>query len=122
MSRRNKIILVTGSLVIFLCFAGFIIFQSYFVRAVRVPTGAMANTIVPGDCLYARRLFGEVKRGDIIIFAYPGEPSTRYVSRVVGLPGESIQVKGTSIIVNAQPIPEQRVLVEPPGDYQFDAL
>ena len=122
MSRRNKIIIISGASLVFLCFAGFIIFRSYFVRAVRVPTGAMANTIVPGDCLYARRLFDDVKRGDIIIFAYPGEPATRYISRVVGLPGESIQVQDTSVVVNGQPIPEQRVFVKYPYDYDFGVL
>src|SRR5881394_1845942 len=105
MSLRNKIIIVSGALLVLGFFAGLTIFQNYFVRAVRVPTGAMANTIVPGDHLLVDRLFGEVKRGDIIVFSYPGEPSIRYVARVVGLPGETIQMQGTSVYVNDQPIP-----------------
>jgi len=122
MSLRNKIIVAAGAVLVFVCLGGLIILRTYVFRAVKVPTGAMANTIVPGDCLYARRLFGDVKRGDIVIFAYPGEPSIRYVSRVVGLPGETIHMQGTSIYVNGQPIAEQRVFVKYPYDYEFGVL
>ena len=122
MSSRNKIIVIAGAVLVFVCLGGLIIFRSYFVRAVKVPTGAMANTIVPGDHLFTKRLWGELKRGDIIIFAYPEQPSIRYVSRVVGLPGESIHVQDTSVYVNGQPIPEQRVFVKYPYDYEFGVL
>jgi signal peptidase I len=122
MSLRNKIIVAAGAVLMFVCLGGLIIFRSYFLRAVKVPTGAMANTIVPGDHLFTKRFLGEVNRGDIIIFAYPEQPSIRYVSRVVGLPGETIQMQGTSVYVNGQPIPEQRVFVKYPYDYEFGVL
>lgn len=121
MTLRNKII-ISGALLAFVCFVGLIICRMYFIRAIRVPTDAMANTIVPGDCMYVRRLFGALKRGDIILFAYPGEPSVRYVARVVGLPGETIYMRDTSVYVNGQPIPEQRVYVKYPYDYEFGVL
>jgi signal peptidase I len=89
---------------------------------IRVPTGAMANTVVPGDCLIARRLFAEVKRGDIIIFRYPRQPSIQYVSRVVGLPGETILVRDTKVYVNDKPLTEQRVFVKYPYDLDSGVL
>src|SRR5436190_20543448 len=113
MRLRNKII-IAGALLVFVSLTILISCRAYFIRAVRVPTGAMANTIVPGDCLFANRLFGEVKRGDIVLFKYPSEPAVSYVSRVVGLPGETIHVQGTAIFINDKQIPEQRVYVEYP--------
>ena len=122
MSRRSKILIVVGALLVLGCFAAVQIFQTYFVQAVRVPTGAMANTIVPGDHLYVQRMFGDVKRGDVIMFSYPREPSIRYIARVVGLPGEAIYMRGTSVYINDRPIPEQRVFVKYPYDFEFGVL
>jgi signal peptidase I len=120
-SRLRKIIII-GAIICFAGLAGLMVFRLFFVRAVRVATGAMANTIVPGDCLFANRLFGELKRGDIVLFKYPGEPAVSYVSRVVGLPGETIHVQGTAISINDKQIPEQRVYVQYPYNYEVGVL
>jgi signal peptidase I len=115
-------IVIIGAILVLTGVVGLGIFRILFVRTVRVPTGAMANTIVPGDCLVARRLFGSLKRGDLVIFAYPGDPSTHYVSRVVGLPGETILARDTSVYINDQAIPEQRVFVKYPYDFEYGVL
>jgi len=73
----------------------------------------MSNTIVPGDHLIVKRTIGVVERGDLIVFKWPKDPSIRYVSRVVGLPGETIAVRGRKIYINGQELPEQRVTVKP---------
>jgi signal peptidase I len=92
-----------------------------FLKAVRVPTASMANTIIPGDhLLVKRRAFGEISRGDLIIFDYPKDRSVKYVSRVVGLPGEAIELRGTSIYINGKELPEQRVIVN--QDFESEAL
>jgi signal peptidase I len=121
MRLRNKII-IGGAVLVFVSLIVLVSCRSYFIRAVRVPTSAMSNTIVPGDCLFVWRLSGDVQRGDIVVFAYPGEPSIRYISRVIGLPGETIQVQGTSVLINGQAIPEQHVFVKHPTDFDFDVL
>jgi len=79
----------------------------------------MANTIIPGDHLIVKRLFGEVKRGDLIVFRYPSQPSQQYISRIVGLPRETIEARDSLVYINGNPLPEQRVLVKP--DYDFDS-
>lgn len=94
--------------------AAFGIYASVFMRMVRVPTGAMLNTIVPGDRLVVHRSFGTINRGDIVVFQYPGD-SAYYVARIVGLPGETIQVQGKLVLVNGRALDEQRVLVESEG-------
>ena len=60
-----------------------------------VPTGSMENTIMSGSRMIGFRvayLFGEPERGDIIVFRYPDDPSQYFVKRVIGLPGETVEV------------------------------
>ena len=109
--------------------------MTFIVQAVKVPTGSMQNTITIGDHLLVNKfLFApgaslpflpqrEIRRGDIIVFKYPGNPKdpigdqspnnipfkTNYVKRVIGLPGDHIQVKEKTVYVNDQPLPEHQI-------------
>ena len=91
------------------------IYRVFFLWTVRVPTGSMMNTILPGDRLMAHRSFGDIGRNSIVIFQYPGD-SNNYVARVVGLPGETIQIRGRSISINATELAEQQIQVTPEDD------
>jgi signal peptidase I len=114
MSKKAKtLIVVAGAL--FLAIAGVATYFLIYYRIVNVPTGAMANTIIPGDRLLCRMHVGEIKRGDIIIFKLPTDPKVMYVKRVIGLPGETIQVKGHRVFVNGKELPEERALIRLPG-------
>jgi signal peptidase I len=118
----GKKIIIVSSILILTGIVGLVVLQYLFFKNVRVPTSSMSNTIVPGDCLVAHRLFGGLKRGDLVIFAYSGQPSIYYVSRVVGLPGETIFVRDALVYVNGQPIPEQRVYVKYPYDFEYGVM
>lgn len=109
--------------------------MTFIVQAVKVPTGSMQNTIKIGDHLLVNKFIfapgeslpflpqREIRRGDIIVFKYPGNPYnpagdnrpdnrpilTNYVKRVIGLPGDRIRIEGQNVIVNDQVIPEHRV-------------
>ncbi len=106
--------------------------MTFIVQAVKVPTGSMQNTITIGDHLLVNKFIfapgeslpflpqREIKRGDIIVFKYPGNPYnpaddnrsdnvpilTNYVKRVIGLPGDHIRIEGKNVIVNDKVIPE----------------
>src|ERR1700754_5101451 len=107
--------------------------MTFVVQAVKVPTGSMQNTITIGDHLLVNKFIfapgkslpflpqREIKRGDIIVFKYPGNPYepnrdyerpdnrpilTNYVKRVIGLPGDRIRIEGKNVIVNDKVIPE----------------
>lgn len=87
-----------------------------------VPTGSMENTIMPGDRIIALRLtyyFSEPQRGDIVVFKYPDDESTLYVKRVIGLPGETVEVKDGKVYINGadKPLNDDFVKDEPVGDY-----
>ncbi len=102
--------------------------MTFIAQAVAVPTGSMQNTINIGDHLFVNKfIFGkptpvlgrllptrEIKRGDIIVFKLPDDPKINYVKRVIGLPGDKVQVKGQRVFVNDKELPEERALVEPP--------
>lgn len=110
---------------------------TFVVRSVNVPTGSMENTIHAGDFLLVNKfIFGPdegnlatsttpvnfnldailphrpIRRGDIIVFKYPPDPTQNYVKRVIGLPGETIEIRGKRILINKQELPELRALVE----------
>jgi signal peptidase I len=112
--------------------------MTFIVQAVKVPTGSMQNTITIGDHLLVNKFIfapgqslpflpqREIKRGDIIVFKYPGnkyDPRrderpdnkpivTNYVKRVIGLPGDHIRIEGRDVIVNGQILPEHRIEAE----------
>jgi signal peptidase I len=113
--------------------------MTFIVQAVKVPTGSMQNTITIGDHLLVNKFIfapgeslpflpqREIRRGDIIVFKYPGNPYnpsldnrsdnrpilTNYVKRVIGLPGDRIRIEGNTVIVNDEVVPEHRIEVMP---------
>ncbi|HEV3470837.1 MAG TPA: signal peptidase I [Pyrinomonadaceae bacterium] len=119
--------------------------MTFVVQAVKVPTGSMQNTILIGDHLLVNKFIfapgppmaflpqREIRRGDIIVFKYPGvypteqfltknvQPTkpfeTNYVKRVIGLPGDRVEVRGVEVIINGEPLAENRVVaVNPPRE------
>ncbi len=102
--------------------------MTFIAQAVAVPTGSMQNTINIGDHLFVNKfIFGkptpvlgsllptrEIKRGDVIVFKLPDDAKINYVKRVIGLPGETVQVKGRRVFVDGRELPEERAFVEAP--------
>lgn len=74
-----------------------------------VPTESMMNTIMVNDRIFANRLaylFSEPKRGDIVVFRYPDNEKILYVKRIIGLPGETVEIKNQKVYINNEPINE----------------
>jgi signal peptidase I len=105
-------------------------FMTFVAQAAEVPSASMENTIYVGDrFLINKFIFApgpaafflpqrEIRRGDIIVFKYPAEsvPSqnivqfeTLFIKRVIGLPGDTIDVRGPHIYINKELLPEYRV-------------
>lgn len=80
-------------------------------RTFKIPTEGMSPTIKKGDWFIATPT-EEIKRGDIIVFKYPKDTSIWYVFRVVGLPGETVELKDNKVLVNGNLIDEAYVLPE----------
>jgi signal peptidase I len=123
--------------------------MTFILQAVTVPTGSMQNTILIGDYLLVNKFVftpgghelpflpqREIKRGDIIVFKYPGNKlhpendrrhgdsaipyQVNYVKRVIGLPGETVEFRDNQVFINGQLLPENRLIADPPtpGDQQ----
>lgn len=105
-----------------------ILLKNYVVINADVPTGSMENTIMPGDRLIGNRLAylkDTPERGDIIIFRYPDDEEELYVKRVIGLPGETVDIKDGKIYIDGATEPmEEDYLKEQwtvaTGDYHFE--
>ena len=68
-----------------------------------VPTGSMQDTIQPGDRLIGSRLAyikDNPERGDIVIFKYPVDEDEVYIKRVIGLEGETIEIRDAKVYIN----------------------
>lgn len=100
----------------------FVINKFILVNAV-VPTGSMETTIMSGDRMYGNRLAylkDDPERGDIVIFKAPDDESQLYVKRVIGLPGDTVNIVDGKVYINdsAEPLDESGYLnVEPLGSF-----
>lgn len=114
MSKKVKVLIAVAAAV-FLIMAGVVIYFRIYYRLVRVATGSMANTIILGDRMLCRMYAGEIKRGDIVLFKLPTDPKVMYLKRVIGLPGEKIQVRSHRVFINGNELPEERALIRLTG-------
>ncbi|MBS4900393.1 MAG: signal peptidase I [Clostridiales bacterium] len=81
----------------------------FIIMNAKVPSGSMKDTINEGDRIVGLRLayaFSSPKRGDIIIFKYPDNESTKYVKRVIGLPGDTVSFKDGDVYINGEKLNE----------------
>lgn len=79
--------------------AAFII-NNFIIINATVPTGSMENTILAGDRVIGLRLsyiFNKPERGDIVVFKYPLDETKTYIKRVIGLPGETVEIEDSKI-------------------------
>lgn len=96
--------------------------NSFLIVNAEVPTGSMENTIMAGDRILALRTsywFGEPERGDITVFRYPDDPTgnTLYVKRIIGEPGDTVQVEDGEIYVNGEALEEDYIAEITEGDF-----
>lgn len=80
-----------------------------------VPSDSMQNTIHVGDRLVTNRLaytFCSPKRGDIIVFPYPDDESILYVKRIIGLPGEKVDIIDGEVYIDGEKLQEDYVSSE----------
>ena len=96
------------------------IINNYVIIKAEVPTGSMEHTIEVDDCILGYQLayvFSEPERGDIVIFPYPDNPEVTYVKRVIGLPGETVEIKNGAVYIDGEPIAEPYLKEEMRGEY-----
>src|SRR5262252_10366266 len=104
--------------------------RTWVVQAFKIPTGSMENNLLIGDHLLVNKfIFGPtplaigrhtlpvrpIRRGDIVVFKYPEEPDRDFIKRVIGLPGETLEVREKKVYINGTPLDEPYVhFLQPP--------
>ena len=106
------------------------IVRIFFYQPFNIPSGSMKDTLLVGDYLFVsklsygysrysfpwgpnlfsgRILSSQPKRGDVAVFKLPRDNSTDYIKRVIGLPGDEIQMRGGVLHINGKAVPKKRV-------------
>ena len=116
--------------------------RTFIVQAFKIPTGSMEPNLLVGDHLLVNKFkfaptltsvekmvlpIDEIKRGDVIVFKYPEDPERDFIKRVIGLPGETIELRNKKVHINGKPLdePYAHFLFPPdeegqPADANFD--
>lgn len=102
----------------------FLIIRTFLVEAFQIPSGSMERTLLAGDFLFVNKAvygaqipgtkarlpgFETPRRGDVIVFEFPKDPSLNYVKRVIGAPGDVVEMRGGQVYVNDVPLEEPYV-------------
>lgn len=98
-----------------------LVIRAFVIQAFKIPSGSMKPTLLVGDhilvnkFIYGVRLpflnteiihFTNPKRGDIVVFRYPVDPSKDFIKRVIGTPGDIVKIQDKRVYVNDQPLDE----------------
>jgi len=115
--------------------------MTFVVQAFQIPTGSMEPTLLVGDFLLVNKLVyacaptpleaailprRRLARQDIVVFKYPNELSKDFVKRVIGLPGEKLEIKNKQIFINDRPLEEKykvhndSQIIAKTGAYSYD--
>ncbi len=96
-----------------------LLLRSFIFEPFRIPSDSMMPTLLDGDFIivnkyaYGLRLpvinrkildVGEPRRGDVVVFRWPVDPSTNFIKRLVGLPGDHVEVQDNRIVINGKPV------------------
>ena len=99
----------------------FLVIRTFFVEAFKIPSGSMENTLQVGDFLLVNKLvYGaevpfthtrlprlrEPQHGDVIVFEWPEDLTKNFVKRVVGLPGDTIEMRDGKLVRNSELVSE----------------
>ena len=96
--------------------------DTFVIVNAQIPSGSMENTIMTGDRVFGNRLaykFSDPKRFDIIIFKYPDDESQLFIKRIIGLPGETVEIHDGNIYINASDTPLEDVDIKEPMEGSF---
>ncbi|MDD3375636.1 MAG: signal peptidase I [Candidatus Omnitrophica bacterium] len=112
----------TESLVIAFILA--MVIRTFAIQAFKIPTGSMRMTLIEGDRILVNKLkygpmlpltekrlpgYGDLKRGDIIVFKYPEDPKRDFIKRLIAFPGEVVSIKKGDVYIDGKKIEEKEI-------------
>jgi signal peptidase I len=137
--NKKEIIENLKSLAVFIAIA--LLLRASVVEAFKIPSSSMENTLLIGDHILVNKLSYGVRlplvketvlqydipeRGDIVVFTRPDDPSTpadesdtNVIKRVIGLPGDEVEVRGKAVIINGKVLQEKYPQYKYGGQFNF---
>ena len=109
---------------LFVCLAIVVFVRSFVYEPFKIPSSSMFPTLKIGDHIFVSKFsyglnipftkvqffkWSDPKPGDVIVFLFPREETLYYVKRVVGVPGDKVEIKGKDVFVNGQMLPKEEV-------------
>ncbi len=126
--RRKSLVREYGEAIVIAVLLALVI-RTFVVQAFTIPSGSMMDTLLVGDYILVNKfIYGaeipftdwrlpglrEPERGDIIVFKYPQDEKRDFIKRVIGTPGDVVQVQGHQVYVNGRPLSEPYIKVTAP--------
>jgi signal peptidase I len=116
--RRSPLTILAGwtrDLLISVILAVLVILFLY--QPVKVEGTSMMPALIDQERIFINKFvyrfgIGDIERGDLVVFWFPADPSKSYIKRVIGIPGDTVEVDSGSVLVNAEPLREDYVLDE----------
>jgi signal peptidase I len=113
--------------------------RTFVVQAFKIPTGSMENNLLIGDHLLVNKMvfapsptavdrallpLRDIERGEVVVFKYPEDPERDFIKRVIGLPGETLEVRGKRVYIDGKVLDEPYVhyLEPPPENAQYQEV
>lgn len=121
---EKEFFLIDYSRSLFPVFLIVLVLRSFVLEPFKIPSGSMYPTLQIGDFIVVNKFSYGVKlpvtqekiipislpkRGDVVVFKYPNDPSVDYIKRVIGLPGDEIAYIGKTVFVNGSPLSQKSI-------------
>jgi len=127
--RKSTVREYFESIVVAVILALFI--RTFVVQAFKIPTGSMENNLLIGDHLLVNKFvvgptasalehallpIADIRRLDVVVFKYPEDPERDFIKRVIGLPGETVELRDKRVYIDGRPLDEPYVhFLSPPS-------
>jgi signal peptidase I len=91
-----------------------VLLRTFVIQAFWIPSGSMLPALEPGDRVLVLKFWYSLlriapKRGEIVVFRYPVDPKRDFVKRMIGLPGDTVEINGGRVFINSREIAEPYV-------------
>jgi signal peptidase I len=105
--------------------------RTFAIQAFKIPTGSMMDSLLIGDHLLVNKLvyspslapwedalFGKrpIQRGHVVVFKFPEDPTRDFIKRVIGLPGETVEIRNKQVFINGTLLAEDEQICTDEGD------
>ncbi len=117
MSKKKKSVIREYAEAIIIAVVLALIIRSFVVQAFKIPSGSMKPTLLIGDHILVNKFLYGIKipftdirlfpirhpqRGDIMVFVYPVEPDKDFIKRVIGVPGDTVEIRNKLVYINGK--------------------